>query len=76
MCRRRQPVWPFTYRGVLLEPVVGWTTHHSIVEFDGRWWLYYHDALLSGGVTHLRTVKVAELHHDADGAIRTIKPYG
>ncbi|RPD88225.1 glycoside hydrolase family 43 protein [Luteimonas sp. 100069] len=70
------PYGPFTYQGVILEPVVGWTTHHSIVEFEGRWWLYYHDALLSGGVTHLRTAKVTELHHDEDGRIRTIDPYG
>jgi hypothetical protein len=46
------------------------------VEFGGRWWLYYHDALLSGGVTHLRSVKVTELHYDADGRIRTLDPYG
>ena len=70
------PYGPFTYQGVILKPVVGWTTHHSIVEFEGRWWLYYHDALMSGGVTHLRTAKVTELHHDADGRIRTIDPYG
>ena len=70
------PYGPFTYQGVILKPVVGWTTHHSIVEFDGRWWLYYHDALHSGGVTHLRTAKVTELHHDSDGRIRTIDPYG
>ncbi|NYZ63749.1 glycoside hydrolase family 43 protein [Luteimonas deserti] len=70
------PYGPFTYQGVILEPVVGWTTHHSIVEFEGRWWLYYHDALLSGGVTHLRSLKVTELHHDDDGRIRTIDPYG
>ena len=70
------PYGPFTYRGVVLTPVQGWTTHHSIVEFDGRWWLYYHDALHSGGVTHLRTAKVTELHHDSDGRIRTTDPYG
>lgn len=70
------PYGPFTYQGRILTPVVGWTTHHSIVEFDGRWWLYYHDALLSGGVTHLRSVKVTELHYDADGRIRTVHPYG
>ena len=69
------PYGPFTYGGRILEPVVGWTTHHSIVEFDGRWWLYYHDSLLSGGVTHLRSVKVTELLHDADGRIRTLQPY-
>jgi len=70
------PYGPFTYQGRILTPVVGWTTHHSIVEFDGRWWLYYHDSLLSGGVTHLRSIKVAELHHDADGRIATLHPYG
>lgn len=70
------PYGPFTWQGVILEPVVGWTTHHSICAFDGRWFLYYHDALHSGGVTHLRTIKVVELHHDAQGRIRTIDPYG
>ncbi len=70
------PYGPFTYGGRILEPVLGWTTHHSIVEFDGRWWLYYHDSLLSGGVTHLRSVKVTELVHEADGRFRTLRPYG
>ncbi len=70
------PYGPFVYQGVILTPVIGWTTHHSIVEFDGRWWLYYHDAILSGGVTHLRNIKVAELRYDADGRIATLHPYG
>jgi hypothetical protein len=70
------PYGPFEYQGRILTPVVGWTTHHSIVEFGGRWWLFYHDALLSGGVTHLRSIKVTELHYDAQGRIRTIDPYG
>jgi hypothetical protein len=70
------PYGPFVYQGRILEPVVGWTTHHSIVEFQGRWWLYYHDALLSGGVTHLRSIKAVELHHDAEGRIATVHPYG
>jgi beta-xylosidase len=26
------PYGPFTYQGVILTPVVGWTTHHAIVE--------------------------------------------
>ncbi|MGH8145266.1 MAG: glycoside hydrolase family 43 protein [Rhodanobacteraceae bacterium] len=70
------PYGPFTYAGRILTPVVGWTTHHSIVEFGGRWWLYYHDSLLSGGVTHLRSIKVVEMHYAADGRIVTIHPYG
>ncbi|KAK3724898.1 hypothetical protein LTR37_000946 [Vermiconidia calcicola] len=31
------PLGPFTYQGRILDPVQGWTTHHSIVEFEGRW---------------------------------------
>ncbi len=67
---------PFTFQSRFLTPVVGWTTHHSIVEFGGRWWLFYHDAILSGGVSHLRSVKVTELHYDAEGRILAIDPYG
>ncbi len=60
---------PFTYRGRILEPVLGWTTHHSIVEFHGKWYLFYHDASLSGGKSHLRCVKVCELFYASDGSI-------
>ena len=69
------PYGPFTYRGKILEPVLGWTNHHSIVEFRGRWYLFYHDAQLSGGQTHLRNIKVTTLTHRPDGTIETIDAY-
>ncbi|KAK3371970.1 xylosidase-like protein [Podospora didyma] len=70
----KTPYGPFTYGGRILEPVLGWTTHHSIVEFQGRWWLFHHDCELSGGVNHLRSVKVKEIFYDADGKIVAVKP--
>jgi hypothetical protein len=69
------PYGPFVYQGKILEPVVGWTSHHSICAFNGRWYLFYHDSSLSKGVTHLRSVKVAEIKYDADGKIQTLYPY-
>jgi hypothetical protein len=69
------PYGPFTYQGRILEPVIGWTTHHSICEYEGKWYLFYHDSILSGGVTHLRSVKVTEIQYDADGRIVPLKPY-
>lgn len=66
------PYGPFVYKGVILEPVEGWTSHHSIVEKDGKWYLFYHDVQLSGK-TWLRNAKVTELHYNADGSIQTIK---
>ncbi|KUJ11179.1 Arabinanase/levansucrase/invertase [Mollisia scopiformis] len=62
------PVGPFTYGGKILEPVQGWTTHHSIVEHDGRWWLFHHDTSMSGK-NHLRCVKVREIFYDKEGKI-------
>jgi beta-xylosidase len=69
------PYGPFTFKGKILEPVLGWTNHHSIVEFQGKWYLFYHDAQLSGGQTHLRNIKMTELKHREDGSIETIDAY-
>lgn len=55
-------------------PVQGWTNHHSIVAFEGRWYLFYHDTELSGQ-THLRNIKMTGLTHNADRTIETIDPY-
>ncbi len=66
------PYGPFSYRGVILTPVVGWTTHHAIVEFKGKWYLFYHDCVPSGGKTWLRSLKMTELKYNHDGTIITI----
>ena len=69
------PYGPFTYRGQILTPVVGWTTHHSVCKYQDQWYLFYHDSVLSKGITHLRSIKMAPLTHKADGSIETIDPY-
>ena len=66
------PYGPFTFQGTILTPVVGWTTHHSIVEFGGKWYLFYHDSVPSGGRTWLRSLKVVELEYRPDGSIVTL----
>jgi len=71
----KNPKGPFVYKGRILEPVIGWTTHHSIVEFKGKWYLFYHDSSLSGGIDNKRCVKYTELKYNPDGTIQTIKPY-
>lgn len=71
----KSPNGPFTYKGRILEPVIGWTTHHSIIQFKDKWYLFYHDSSYSGGVNHKRCVKFTELKYNADGTIQTIKPY-
>lgn len=67
------PYGPFIYQGVILTPVVGWTTHHSIVEYRGKWYLFHHDSVPSGGKSWLRSLKVCELEYDEAGRIQTIE---
>ena len=67
------PYGPFTYQGVILTPVVGWTTHHAIAEYKGKWYLFHHDSVPSGGKTWLRSLKVTELTYNSDGTIKTIE---
>lgn len=69
------PYGPFTYGGRILNPVIGWTTHHSICEYEGQWYLFYHDSVLSKGLTHLRSVKMTPISYRPDGSIVTIDPY-
>lgn len=68
------PYGPFTYKGIVLNPVQGWTTHHSILNFKGKFYLFYHDTQLSGK-SHLRNIKVTPLTIFADGTIQTVEPF-
>jgi len=70
------PYGPFTYQGVIMTPVVGWTTHHAIAEYKGKWYLFHHDSGPSGGTTWLRSLKVTELKYNSDGTIQTINGGG
>lgn len=60
---------PFTYRGQLLPPVLGWSTHPAVVQFGEHWWLIFQDATLSGGATERRNLKVARLTFTSDGSM-------
>lgn len=56
----RKPDGPFYWKNTLLQPVKGWTTHESIVNFKGDWLLYYADASLTG-IDSLRNTKVRKV---------------
>ena len=63
---------PYTYGGKILTPVLGWTTHHSILEYHGKWYLFYHDCERSKGVNQKRNVKFRQLTFNPDGSIQTM----
>jgi len=66
------PMGPYTYRGKILDPVQGWTTHHSIVEYEGQWYLFYHDSKISKRDSQ-RNIKYAPLFYNTDGTIQEVE---
>jgi hypothetical protein len=72
----KSPYGPFTYKGHILMPVLGWTNHHSIVDVGGKTYIFYHDTQRSNGVNHLRNVKQPiELTYNEDGTIQPVDAY-
>ena len=70
------PMGPFEFKGVIMEesPVACWTNHHSIVEYKGQWYLFYHHNDYSPTFDKLRSVRCDSLFFNADGTIRPVIP--
>ncbi|MDG3581057.1 family 43 glycosylhydrolase [Galbibacter pacificus] len=69
----KNPLGPWTYRGIYMEPTDSYTNHGSIVEYKGKWYSFYHNSKLSGGHDWLRSVCVDELFFNTDGTIKVVK---
>lgn len=65
------PYGPWKAGGVVLEGTGCDTTHGSIAEYKGHWYLFYHNCEISGNGT-LRSVCIDELHFNTDGSIQTV----
>jgi hypothetical protein len=70
------PMGPFTYRGVIMDesPIDCWTNHHSIIEFKGQWYLFYHHNDLSPDFDKNRSIRADSLSFSADGTIKKVTP--
>ncbi|MCR2807037.1 family 43 glycosylhydrolase [Paenibacillus soyae] len=66
------PLGPWTYKGIFLEPTGCSTTHGSVAEFKGKWYLFYHNQAISGQ-GNLRSVCIDEIEFNEDGTIRTVR---
>ena len=70
------PLGPFKWAGVILDEATSgcWTVHHSIVDYQGQWYLFYHDKDLSPGFDKNRAIRADKLFFNADGTIRKVNP--
>ena len=78
-CTATNPLGPYTYQDIILDPVNSGTNHHSIVNYKGQDYMFYHTADLSihhrpnfhNGVR--RSICVDPLYYNADGTIRKVQ---
>lgn len=75
------PYGPFVFKGDILKdiPDQANTTHHSIVEYKGRWYIFYHSKKLATDrreplADYKRSVCIDVLEYNDDGTIRPVRP--
>lgn len=70
------PTGPFKWAGVIMDesPTGCWTNHHSIVEFKGQWYLFYHHNDLSPKFDKNRSIRADYLSFNDDGTIQKVIP--
>ena len=67
---------PYEFKGVFFEehPNGCWTNHHSVINFKGQWYLFYHHNDYSPNFDKNRSVCADSLFFNADGTIKVVKP--
>ena len=75
-CMGNNPLGPFKYTGVIMDkwPNGCWTNHHSIVDYKGQWYLFYHHNDLSPNFDKARSVRADSLFFNDDGTIKKVIP--
>ena len=75
-CMADSPMGPYKFVGKIMEQHadVCWTNHHSVVEVDGQWYLFYHHNDYSPYFDKNRSVCVDSLFFNPDGTIQPVKP--
>ena len=71
------PLGPWEYRGVYMDPTDSFTNHGSVVEYKGQWYSFYHNSALSTANGEfsdwLRSICVDKLYFEEDGSIRMVE---
>ena len=72
----RSPLGPWDFKGVFMAEHADscWTNHHSFVEYQGQWYLFYHHNDYSPLADKRRSACVERVTFRKDGTIQEVKP--
>lgn len=70
------PMGPFKMTGVIMDesPMNCWTNHHSLIDYKGQWYLFYHQNAYSPKFDKNRSVCIDSLFFNTDGTIQKVTP--
>ncbi len=70
----KSPLGPWDFKGIIMaEHDNGcWTNHHSLVEYKGQWYLFYHRNDFSPNMDKRRSVRIEKVTFNADGTIQEV----
>ncbi|NDV81607.1 family 43 glycosylhydrolase [Bacteroides sp. 51] len=70
------PMGPFQFEGLIMDqwPSACWTNHHSILEYQKQWYLFYHHNDYSPEFDKNRSARIDSLFFNSDGTIQKVKP--
>ena len=71
----KNPMGPYEYKGLIMaeQPNGCWTNHHSIVNYKGQWYLFYHHNYFSPNDDKRRSACIEKLYFNPDGTIQEVK---
>lgn len=70
------PMGPFKMTGVIMDesPMNCWTNHHSFINYNDQWYLFYHQNAYSPKFDKNRSICLDSLSFNPDGTIKTVIP--
>ncbi|MGJ8550746.1 family 43 glycosylhydrolase [Winogradskyella wichelsiae] len=69
----KNPLGPWENNEVFLNSTDVITTHGSVVEYKGQWYLFYHNGNLSGGIGPNRSICFDPIYFNEDGTIQMVE---
>ena len=72
----KSPLGPWDFKGIIMQesPTGCWTNHHSILEYKGQWYLFYHHNDYSPKFDKNRSARIERLSFGKNGEIEEVFP--
>ena len=71
----KSPLGPWDFKGIIMAEHDNhcWTNHHSILEYKGQWYIFYHRNDFSPNMDKRRSARIEKIAFNSDGTIQEVK---